>query len=433
MGVALVARIVTSLFRITYGIVPVPFVGPSPWTDYNLYVSDLHFVASGYVPYRDFGFWYTPLFLYFLLPLYYLFGTFGPSLFIVLSDALTAGIIFLIVARRHETRLAMVVGLAYALLPFALYNEGYLWLSSQPMTFFALLSVYMLLKDKPYWSVAALAISVLFKQEVIILLPLLIFWQFKRNPKKALKGVVLFLTIIAVVSTPFLILDANNYLFETSYGLIKTGLSVPFIVSAYPSGGTSPIYPLLACMSTIVAGKFTGNVCSAGNLLSMNWIYTQPFAYRVVSSFTSMLVFLIPVLFGLLCVSLYAVRRADGVLQLAFASSIVGLLSLFESTVSAALAYYFIPVYALILSASTGKKSLAVAITGSLIPALIPDGLFQTLFAIGVLFALVVAKDREILNGRARVEIGEPRTPSYVEVKRADHRQAKSGFESDAL
>ena len=398
MGVALAARLVTSLFRITYGVVPVPFVGPTPWADYNVYVSELHLVAQGYLPYRDFGFSYMPLFLYALLPFYLLLGTYGASLVIVVSDALTAGVVYSITSRRLESRLALVAGLTYALLPFALYNEGYLWLSSQPMTLFTILSLYLLLERRTYWSFAALAIAVLFKQETIILLAPFVFWQYKRSLKRALKGIALFAALVFAVSVPFLFLAADNYLAAVSYGLIRLGPLLPARVSLFPTSGGSVLHASLTCASTEVASRFTGEVCSGANVLSLSWLFTQPLAYRVATSFASIAALLAPLFFVLICVALYAVRRADNFMQLVSSALLVGLLILFGAIIHAVYAYYFIPAYALILSASTDRTSLAIAIAGSLFPVLIPEGAFQLLFPVVILLALLVVKDRDISN-----------------------------------
>jgi hypothetical protein len=416
VGVALAARLVTSLFRITYGVVPVPFVGPTPWADYNVYVSELHFVAQGYLPYRDFGFSYMPLFLYALLPFYLLLGTYGASLVIVVSDALTAGLVYSITSRRLESRLALVAGLAYALLPFALYNEGYLWLSSQPMTFFAILSLYLLLEGRPYQSFAALAISVLFKQETIVLLPVFFAWQFRISLVRALRGFVVFVTMVLAASVPFLIATADNYLYAISYTLVKLGPLTSYAVSAYPTGSAS-LPSKLTCANSVIPGQFTGQVCSAMNVLSLSWVVTQPVAYRVAASFEGFLALLVPVFVLLLGVSLYSIRRSDNFLQLTSAASAVGILVVFGFLVHGVLAYYFVPVYALALSASTDRTSAGVAIAGSVLSFLVPEGVFQTLLPIGILAALVVIEDHRLSKGGTGVG------PSSLETLRGEGGQ----------
>lgn len=403
VSVALFMRLLTSLLRITHGLVEVPLVGSSPWTDYTaLYVPDLHFASLGYLPYRDFGFWYTPLFLYGLLPFYFLLGPYGPAMLMVFADALTAGVIYLIVARRLDARHSLLAGLSYALLPFVLYNEGYLWMSSQPMTFFALLSLYFLLDNQSYRSMTALAIAVLFKQEVIVLLPIFLYWQLKKGPKQTLKTAGLFSLVILIVSAPFLALTASNYLFDVSYGLVKTGPLLPTSFSVFPTSLSSPAFTSLSCVSTILLGRFTGNVCSGGNVLSLSWVVSQPLLVRVAGSFVDLIVIFTPLFFVLLCISLYPVRNASNFLQLISGASIIGLITAFQTGVSTAQAYYFVPFYALMLSVPINKVSLWVAIAGSLVAVFVPDGVFQTLLAIGILFALILATETSLTNLGAR-------------------------------
>jgi hypothetical protein len=419
VGVALIARLVTSLIRITHGLVPVPFVGPTPWADYNVYVSELHFVAQGYLPYRDFGFSYMPLFLYALLPFYILLGTYGPSLTIVLTDALTAGLIYLITLRRLETKFALAAGLSYALLPFALYNEGYLWLSSQPMTLFAILSLYLLLEERPYQAFVALAVSVLFKQETIVLLPVFFAWQLRTSFAKALRGTGVFMAMVLAASVPFLITAADNYLYAVSYTLVKLGPLKPEVVSALPTGITS-IPNKLTCANSIIPGQFTGQVCSAANLLSLSWVVSQPLAYRVVASFQGLLVVLAPAFVLLLGISLYSARRADNFLQLASAASVVSILVVFGFFVHGVLAYYFVPVYALAISASTSRTSAGVAVAGSMLSFLVPEGVFQTFLPIGILFALVIIEDHRLSKRGVSADPSHLDTPRKRIIQRGE-------------
>ena len=413
VGVALAARLVTSLFRITYGIVPVPFVGPTPWADYNVYVSELHFVAQGYLPYRDFSFNYMPLFLYALLPFYLLIGTYGASLAIVLSDALTAGLIYLIVLKRHKPDLALATGLAYALLPFALYNEGYLWLSSQPMTFFTIFSLYLLIENRAYLSFGALAFAVLFKQESIVLLPAFFLWEYRNGFVRALKGTAVFVATVLAASIPFLVVSANNFLYSVSYTIAKIGPLSPVVETVFRAGNEG-LPSNLTCVNSVILGQFTGQVCSAANLLRLSWIVSQPIANRVAVSFESFLAILLPVFVALLFVSLYSVRQNDNFLQLASSTLMVAILVAFGSLVHGLLGYYFVPVYALILSSARDGRTFALAFVGSFVSILVPEGVFQALLPVAVLLALITVEDiGSVTSKNSRLhEHAEPRPGS---------------------
>lgn len=411
VAVALLARLATSLLHITHGIVPAPFVGPMPWADYNVYVAELHFVAQGYLPYRDFGFNYMPLFLYALLPFYLLVGTYGPSIVIVVSDALTAGVIYLIVSRKQQTQLAFAAGLAYALLPFALYNEGYLWLSSQPMTLFGILSLYFLMEDRPYQSFGLLAVSVLFKQETVVLLPVFLFWEFRHGLSRAMKSLTIFITAVSAVSIPFLVLSASNYLYAITYTLAKLGHLYPAVV-AFPVGAASPSQSMLTCSNTTVPGLFTGQVCSNTNVLRMTWVVTEPLLNRVVASTEGLLAGLTPLFLLLLCVSLYSLRRSKNFPQLISAASILVLLVAFGAAVHIVFAYYFLPVYALMFAASTDYRTLGIAIVGALLPVLAPEGPLQAFLPVSFLLLMAVATDltlsRQVVSSEAHSRPSSP-------------------------
>ena len=166
-AVALLARTIVSLLQISYGVQPIPglFV-VTPWGDFHgLYVQQLSNLGQGLVPYRDFAYSYTPLFLYVLYPFYALGGSNTAAIPLVAADILTAVMVFLLVQKHASSRIAFVAGLGYALSPLALFEVGYLWLSSQPMAFLMLLAIYLLKEDRPVHAWATLAVATLVKQE----------------------------------------------------------------------------------------------------------------------------------------------------------------------------------------------------------------------------------------------------------------------------
>ena len=106
----------------------------------------------------------------------------------------------------------LAAGLVYALSPFALYYEGYVWLSSQPMTFFAMLSVCLVLRNRPVPSFSALAVAILFKQEVLFLLPFFLFLVVHQNKRQLPGALAAFSGILIAVSLPFLVASPRGYL-----------------------------------------------------------------------------------------------------------------------------------------------------------------------------------------------------------------------------
>ena len=137
-GIAIGTRVVVSLVQTSYGVRGFPGLPLSTWNDfYVVYAQWLGYVHKGLIPYRDFyTYKYTPLFLYTLYPFFVAAGVKAAAVPIVVSDAATAVLVYLIAKKFAGTRVAFAAGLLYAFAPFVLYYEGYLWHSSQPMTFF---------------------------------------------------------------------------------------------------------------------------------------------------------------------------------------------------------------------------------------------------------------------------------------------------------
>ena len=115
---------------------------------YGYYVTQLIDLSKGMIPYKDFAYSYPPLFLYSLYPFFKLGGEYAASIPILLADAATSPLIYVIVRRFASERISLAAGISYAISPFFLIYEGYLWFSSQPMTFFLLLALYLLFNKK---------------------------------------------------------------------------------------------------------------------------------------------------------------------------------------------------------------------------------------------------------------------------------------------
>ncbi|MCL4518281.1 MAG: hypothetical protein M1587_03695 [Thaumarchaeota archaeon] len=135
-AVAAVARFVIAFLQLIHGIQNMNWLQLISWSDfYQIYGNQLASLSHGLLPYLNFGYWYTPLFLY-TLYLFYLFGGIHlASVPMLLADTAMAPLIYLIVLMRSNERVATIAGLLYALFPVALFVEGYLWLSSEPMAF----------------------------------------------------------------------------------------------------------------------------------------------------------------------------------------------------------------------------------------------------------------------------------------------------------
>jgi hypothetical protein len=85
-----------------------------PWNEGLLLYGDYHYyylnwfknTSKALVPYLDFWAQYPPLFIYGLLPFYTFFGNYGPAALMVISDALSPVIIFLIMKHVASEKVA---------------------------------------------------------------------------------------------------------------------------------------------------------------------------------------------------------------------------------------------------------------------------------------------------------------------------------------
>lgn len=333
--------------------------------------------------YRDFAYSYTPLFLYSMLPFYELAGGYAAWIPIVLADAFTAPVVYLIVRRFSAERIALFAGLAYAFSPVALVNEGYLWLSSQPMTLFMLLSILLLISERPVLSAAALGVAVLFKQEALFVLPVCLIFMAVKYRRSLLKAGSAFVLIVIGGLSPFLILAPKAVLNHIAYWLpFNPGKSEPAVVLP-PSGSSIP----QNCSTTLFPSLHLGAIC--GNIVdfpSLSW-------YAGIGRVNAVAGFVAPFLLVLFAVGLVAVRRSPNILEMASAYSLIAGFFVFSHLVHGVFGYYFIPVYALILASATSSRSLAVAFVSVVLATLSPEGPFQYIIPITCIFAMAVLQD----------------------------------------
>jgi hypothetical protein len=370
-----------------------------------LYVQQLSQIAHGLVPYRDFALSYTPLFLYALYPFYVLGGAGLAFVPIVLADAATPVAIFLVVERFAGQRLAILSALGYAFSPFTLYYEGYIWFSSQPMTLFAILATYYLLRDKPVRSLSVLAIAVLFKQEAIFLLPVFIIWLASRDARKLLASLTAFVSIATAISFPFLIISARDYLSEVSYQLLGKwrGISSPGAITSSATCqniDSNVMGTAMSCTSgTMTYSQFVTNAGQTALLVDR-----IAYAVNVLSGLVAipMLLLVIPVVFHL--------RKKPQFLPLILAFAGTAFLVLFSIAVHVPFKYYYVPVYAILFTVVMNKKSVAVVLAASTISLVTPSGALQEL--IPILAVLTVAT---VLDSNSQ-EVGKPVTDHVSQV-----------------
>jgi len=393
---SLATRAGLAVAQIAYGIQPNPFPTLTLWNDfYYYYVNQLSELAKGLLPYRDFAYSYTPLFLYGLYPFYLAGGQYAASIPIIVADSATALVIYLIVKEWAADDTAILAGIGYCILPLALIYEGYLWLSSQPMTLFMMLGAYLAAKDRQLSSAVSIGIAGLFKQEALFILPAYVLFQTRKIGTKLWKAVALLAGTLLLGSLPFLILAPQQYLSEVSFGLASFGapyspLNPAAVGSTVSLSGPPSTSTNFATITLTLIGTHVG--CTYSYMTPPNLLlsFTMTFLDKLGQWV------LLPLLL-LVGVSLYANARRSSIIQeTTSAYSIIAFLTLFSYIFAPAHRYYLVPVYALILASSRNKKSVIAGIALATISLLTPAGMFQLVLASLAILSVITIEDSRI-------------------------------------
>lgn len=354
------------------------------WTDfYSLYAHQLAWVGQGLIPYKDFDFTYPPLFLYALVPFFAVGGAQASSLPIVLTDALVAPLVYGLGRTLSGEKNAFLSAVAYALLPIALVNEGYLWLSSEPMLFFMLLGIFMMYK-KRYWpSAISLGIAILFKQQALFALPAVLYYMFRGEGIRAWKPIAILVAVVSLTSLPFLILTPVRYVWMVSYGVVNLGfhpvmvqLNSTFVASTEICNSaltSAPTYACLAIPTPLITAFFN----------ALGWV-SQILALPLVA---------------ITLVGLASSKNRDEEIGMLFAWSSLACLAVFSSFVFQVYPYYIIPVYALLLPSAKSKLNIASVAFLSTLAMISPTGSTQIFLAGSCLLISIALEDHILSSG----------------------------------
>lgn len=393
-AIALSVRLLVSVVKLAHGVWSPPLLELETFNDFNLiYVPQLHYLSQGYLPYRDFAYNYPPLFLYALYPLYALGGASLAWLPIVLSDAGTAVLIYLILQHYADGRIAVAAGLVYALSPFMVLYEGYLWFSSEPMVFFVLLSFRLLQVRRVPLAAICFGVAVLFKQDALFLFPAYLAALWSTHPRQVGRGVLITSLVALAGCAPFLILAPSQFLTYVSFsGLAAVGVPyVPPLISAPASTLTTAASIAPGTCATFSLGALS-SICAPAvsqSLLS-TWIAALFGALNSIGSFV-----LLPLAL-LAGVALYLVRGRRGFVLLLGAYSSTLVFVLFAATVHPIfLRYYSLAAYSLLMAGSWKRSLLSIVLAMSLISLVTPSGIFQETLPLLAMLPMAVILDRD--------------------------------------
>lgn len=153
-------------------------------------------------------FWHVPLFHIISAFFYTLFGDLGIKLTSPLFGSLSLILTFLIAKKLFNEKIAFYATLFLAFIPIHIYQSA-IPLTDSITTFFALLSIFLMLKNKPLLSAVSTGLLLLAKQTGIFLLPLLVYFIYIKNKGQeniSCKNISLpidcFAHLLAMVHTP---------------------------------------------------------------------------------------------------------------------------------------------------------------------------------------------------------------------------------------
>ena len=351
-------------------------------------MNQLFYVAQGYLPYRDIGYNFPPLFLYTLYPFYILGGPSWAGLPIVISDAATAPVVFLLTRTYASNKVATAAGLGYALSPLILIYEGYLWIGNQPMIFFVVLSLYLFGAKKPMGSAIALGIAILFRQQALFILPAYAFLAFGQDRKLAARLLLVVIGVMLVGSAPFLLLAPGQYLSSLSY---------------LPLYNWTPLFANPA----VIRGAYievTVNFCTSLSRVATGFIMSCQFggsSYLTLAPFGSPLLIFANNMSNLLRLPiaiivlplLYLARHKSNWLQLTSAYAAAISVTVFALVIHYDYRYYYLLFYAVLLTSATTRGGLLIAICASIFSLLIPELAMQAVLPFIALIGMVLTQE----------------------------------------
>jgi len=406
LGVSFSLRIALTWFHITHG--SQAFGTLYPFADFEGYVQpQLGFLAQGLLPYRDFAYSLTPLFLYALYPFYSIGGMTAATIPIIGADAVVPVVIYLTAKEVGGRRVGIIAGLVYAFSPLALFYEGLIWMNSEPALLFALLSLYFMQQKRASTSALALGIAVLFNQSTLALVPVAILWQLRETRRQFARSSFLFLATLLIGSLPFLLLMPLPYLQEVSFGILgalKPGPGFHYVGGNFDIAAitNSTLASSAARLESLQAsGTCTGLInlltdvetCAANGTIFYSVNHPQGFL-GALGLFSDKVGFLLMVGMTMLAIpALWVIRRAANFYLTTSVFSSIAFLVVYSAEAHPVIRYYLLLPYALLLVSSVKWRHLTVPIVAMVVSIFTPDGNFQLMLLLGSLLLFITLQE----------------------------------------
>ncbi|HKW44696.1 MAG TPA: phospholipid carrier-dependent glycosyltransferase [Candidatus Eremiobacteraceae bacterium] len=151
----------------------------------------------------------------------------------ILSDIGIGLLIYLIVRRQWPMAAALSAVAVFVLNPASWFVSAYWGQADSVAAVFLVLAVYLALKDRFEWAWAALAFAVLIKPQPLVIAPLLVFWQLRRQaPWRLLLAPLIGAAVAWLGSLPFAPAFDPAAVLTWLYQRYQTGISVYQVNSA---------------------------------------------------------------------------------------------------------------------------------------------------------------------------------------------------------
>ncbi|MFW9831485.1 MAG: hypothetical protein ACFFD8_06895 [Candidatus Thorarchaeota archaeon] len=130
----------------------------------------------------------------------------------IVFDLATCVLMYMIARRLSQNRvIPLVVLVLYALNPISLWWGNYLWLSTPIHTFFMVMGFYFIVRGDLRWAVLWLTVGAMVKQTAALLIPVVLFLEFRRNSKRFLSSLGIVFVVGLVFSLPYIVIFPTVY------------------------------------------------------------------------------------------------------------------------------------------------------------------------------------------------------------------------------
>ncbi|MFW9918612.1 MAG: hypothetical protein ACFFED_03365 [Candidatus Thorarchaeota archaeon] len=193
------------------------------YNDYQyFYLSWIPQLLEGSYPYGGdlYYYIYGPLWIY-IVSIFGYIPSWLPGVPLFIFNMATGAVVQKIVLNLSgDEKKSIFAMMIYLLNPITVIYGSFMWLNPTIYTFFCSLSFLFALEDKNRYAIGTLAIATLMKQFSVIFFPLLSLYLIKKYQATMKEGIrqffeytIIYTMVVMIGSLPFLIIDAEGYLF----------------------------------------------------------------------------------------------------------------------------------------------------------------------------------------------------------------------------